>query len=334
MRSVARTLYPSRRLVVAGLMTCGALGGARGAEPVDITVALSSPSFSTVALRIADSIGLFAKYNIKPRFIVSESGNASTTAMLAGSAQVAISGPGEALAAVVRHQPLVIIGNGYRGLSAVTILSKAAVDRLKISSDAPVPDKLKALDGLVLASPSPTAIYGLSVKMAADSVGAKITFVYMGQAAMPAALEAGAVQGIVAGSPIWGIPVLKGTGVIWLDGPGGEIPNEFATNTSGSLQMNAEFVNAHPEVVQGLKQILRELAEFIKADPDKTKAILAKIYPSLDSKSLDLAYQKEWKNWTNPEFTAADVKHEIDVYKRSGLTLPGLDDVDPASMVR
>lgn len=315
-----------------GLLASGA-ALCLGAEtaPTEFTVALSSPSFSTAAFRIADAAGMFARHDLKPRFVMAESGNAATTVMLSGSAQLAVSGPGEALAARARGQKLVLVGNIYRGLSAVVVVAKAAAAKTGIAPDAPVRERLKGLDGLVIAAPSPTAVFGISPKLAAESVGAKPKFVYMGQVAMPAALDSGAVQGFIAGAPFWGIPVLAGTAYAWIIG--NDLPAEFLTTTSGSVQTTEEWVSRNPATLARLHAVMRDTAAFIAADPDGTKRILAKLYPSMAPAALDLAFSKEWRNWTRPDFTVADVQQEINLMRNAGQGFPGLDGVQASALL-
>ena len=60
-------------------------------------------------------------------------------------------------AARARGQNVVIVGNFYRGLSASVVLSKTVADKLNVTANAPVQQRLRALDGLTIASPSATS---------------------------------------------------------------------------------------------------------------------------------------------------------------------------------
>ncbi len=155
-----------------------------------------------------------------------DSANAATAALIAGSAPVVLSGPGELVAAVARSQPVVLVADVYRGFGASLVLSNAVAARTGVDTAAPWRDRLRALDGLLIASASATSSYTVSYKGAADGVGAKIRFTYMAQPAMVAALENGAVEGMIASAPFWGFPVARKAGVLWLSGPKGELPPE------------------------------------------------------------------------------------------------------------
>lgn len=91
-------------------------------------------------------------------------------------------------------------------------------------SKSPVADRLKALDGLKIASPSAVSSYTLSLRGAAQDVGATIEFIYLAQAAMLAALESGVIDGYASGAPLYAAPLIRGIAYPWISGPRGEFP--------------------------------------------------------------------------------------------------------------
>src|SRR5450432_3624574 len=194
-----RLLGRSRGIIAiaaAALIGLGVTAAALAADaPTPITIALSSNAMPYGGLFIAEKAGLFVKHGLAPKLTVMDSGNAAMTALIAGSAQFSASGPGEVLAARSRGQNVVIVANFYRGLSASVILSKAVADKLGVAANAPVKERLRALDGLTIAAPSATSAYLHPVKAAAEEAGAKVKFVYMAQPAMVAAIQSGAIQG-------------------------------------------------------------------------------------------------------------------------------------------
>ena len=244
--------------------------------------------------------GIFAKHGLQPKIVVMDSGNAAMTALIAGSAQFSASGPGEVLAARSRGQNVVIVGNFYRGLSASVVLSKAVADKLNVAANAPIKERLRALDGLTIAAPSATSAYLHPVKAAAEEVGAKVKFVYMAQPAMVAALQSGAIQGMIAASPYAGVPVAKGSGVAWISGPKGEFPASVQPSSSACLQTSEQFATANPQVIAKMRAVLSDLAQYIKDKPDEAKRNLAAAYPQVDSAAIDQAFAQDAGNWARP----------------------------------
>lgn len=324
----------------AYLKLCGVLAGASmlaasaSAQPSqDLQIPISSVSFATAPARIAKEMGLFEKRGINARIVTMDSANASISALISGAVDVTVAGPGELIAANARGQKLVIVANMYDGLSASLVLSKATVDKFGIKADAPVAARLKALDGLVIGTPSATSSYTVSFKTAAADLGANIRFTYMAQPAMVAALESGAIQGYIAGAPFWGTPVVKGTGVLWLSGPKRELPSASLPASSVSLQALRSVADAKPVLMKNLAAVFDDLSDAVRNRPQDVKAALGKLYPDVDAATLDLLFRLESPAWMARKLTAADMKHEIAFVKANGAPLPNIDAVDPASML-
>jgi len=301
-------------------------------DATPITIALSSNAFPYGGLFIAEKAGIFAKHGLQPKIVVMDSGNAAMTALIAGSAQFSASGPGEVLAARARGQNVVIVGNFYRGLSASVILSKAVADKLNVSASAPIKERLRALDGLTIAAPSATSAYLHPVKAAAEEVGAKVKFVYMAQPAMVAALQSGAIQGMIAASPYAGVPVAKGAGVAWISGPNGEFPASVQPSSSACLQTSEQFATANPQVIAKMRAVLSDLAQYIKDKPDEAKRNLAAAYPQVDSAAIDQAFAQDAGNWARPELTEADIQQEIRILAATGL-VAGVTNIKPSAVL-
>ena len=300
--------------------------------PIEVSVAVSSTSFVLGGVRIAENAGIFAKHGVRPKIIVMESGNAAMSALISKSADIAIAGPPEALAARVRKQDIVIAANLYRGLAGSIVMLKTKAAQLNIKADAPIADRLRALAGVRVAFPSATSSLLGPIRSAADTVGAKIQYTYMAQPAMVAALETGAIDAMMASYPFAGVPVLKRTGLIWIDGPAGDLPEAALPISSSSLLTTGAYAKANGDIIKRLQQAIVESGEFIKAKPDEAKRALAAGYKELDDKAIDIAFAEQWRNWTQPRFSAADITHEISLLEKSG-QVPGLKDIDPATML-
>jgi ABC-type nitrate/sulfonate/bicarbonate transport system substrate-binding protein len=320
-------------IVLAGITVIGpAVSTSASAENTPVTVAVSSSSLAYGGLQIALQSGLFQKNGLDPKVIVMDSGNAAISAVVAGSAVFSGAGASEVLAARVRGVDIVIVANIYRGLSGSVVLAKSVAAKLDVSPSAPIEQRLHALDGLSIASPSATSAYTIPYRSAALASGAKINFTYMTQPAMVAALQAGAVQGISAGAPFSLTPVANGDGVLWISGPRGELPPADQLTSSACLQTSLDFAKAHPETIRRLRAAFDDLADFIKTKPEQAEAMLGKAYPQLQPKLLDAAFAESAANWSQPRMTPDDIRQEINVQVGAG-TLPGIEKLDPAAAV-
>ncbi|MGH6860540.1 MAG: hypothetical protein ACRECY_09800, partial [Phyllobacterium sp.] len=124
----------------------------------------------------------------------------------------------------------------------------------------------------------------------------------------------------------------RGTGVIWINGPGGDLPEDALPASSSCIQTTDEFAKANPETIKRLQQVVVDTAAFVKEEPEKAKAALAEGYPALKPEEIDLAFKQQQDNWTKPYLTEADMKHEIELLKTSA-KLPGLDTIDAAGTI-
>jgi ABC-type nitrate/sulfonate/bicarbonate transport system substrate-binding protein len=298
----------------------------------EVSVAVSSTSFVLGGVRIAENAGIFARYGVRPKIIVMESGNAAMSALISRSTDFAIAGPPEALAARARRQDIVIAANLYRGLAGSIVMLKTKAAQLNIKTDAPIADRLRALAGLRVAFPSATSSLLGPIRSAADTAGAKIQYTYMAQPAMFAALETGAIDAMMASYPFAGVPVLRGIGLIWIDGPAGDLPEAALPTSSSSLLTTGAYAKANGDIIRRLQQAIVESGEFIRNKPDDARRALAAGYRELDDKAIDVAFAEQWRNWTQPRFSAADITHEIGLLEKSG-QVPGLRDIDPAAML-
>ncbi len=325
MKVSRRALIGSAGLGLASLRPRKAHAQPRPPSPV--TLAVSSTSFVLGGVRIGEKAGIFEQNGIALKIVVMDSGNAAMSALLGGSVPFAVTGPADALIARARGQDLVIVANLYSGLAGSVILAKAVTERLRVAPDAPIKDRLAALNGLVMAVPSATSALLAPVKAAVEGVGAKIRFTYIAQGLMPAALENNAIDSMIASFPFAGTPLLRGTGVLWINGPGGDLPPEVLPSSSSTAQTTGEYARSNRDVVRRLQQSVTDIAAFIEKDPTKAKSDLAAGYPQLSAAEIDLAYAQQWKNWTKPFLTVADIEQELKLVEASSHAA-GLKDVD------
>ena len=321
-----------RRLLLAGAAACAAAGRARAAEGVPITLAISSNSLAYGGLRIAQKAGLFEKNGIVPTISVMDSGSAAMTAVLSGSIEFCAASLGEVLAARVRGQSVVVVANVYRGLSGSLVLSKEAAEKTGVPAGAPLEARLKALNGLTIATPSATSSYTFPFRIAAQAAGAAPHFVYMSQPAMLAALRAGAVQGISAGAPFSTEAVSGGTGVMWISGPRRDLPADTLPASSACVETSKAYATAHPDVVARMRASFDALSHFIREQPAEAERALASAYSQLGAEAVASIFRDDGPNWAQPVMTVEDVRHEIALQQRAGV-LPGVGDVDAASVL-
>ena len=322
--------------VTGWMVACAVLASANvafGQSMRQVTIANSSPGIGAAAGRIAKDMGLFARHNIDPAFTVMENSSAAIAALISGSVNLAVAGTPELIVASDRGQQLVALATTYNGFSGSVVLAKSVADKLGVSPTAPVAARIKALDGLVIASPGPTTIGQVIMNNAARAVGANLRATYMAQPAMPAALETGAIQGFQASAPAWVLPVVKGTGVLWISGPKGEFPEQFAPPISAQLQTTRSYAEANPALMKDLALVFADLAKAVEERPADVKASLAKLFPELDKATIDIVFDVESLGWTGKQATPEIMAHSIELVKSSGAAMQNAAALDPKKML-
>lgn len=316
-------------LVLAGCMTAPAT--AQGLRSV--TIAISSSSLVAAAPRVARQMGLFEQHGLDAKLTIMPSASAATQALIGRSVDFSLSGPGEVLAAQARGQKLALVGSAYRGLGASLVLSKAVVEKKGIKPEAPLAERLKAMDGVIIGTANATSSYTLSFKGAAASVGATPKFTYLDAAAMAAALESGAIEGFIASAPFWAKPILNGAAVMWIVGPRGELPAAHRPATSLTIVTLREYADGNAATLAAVRAAMAELSRAVDERPEAVKAAVAQIFPDLDRATLDLMVALEAPAWKMKATDAADVAAEIAFVKATGVNIPGLDTLDPSSLI-
>ena len=115
---------------IAGAAVLATVGAASAQQKTNVSIALGSASFATAVPRIADQMGLFAKYNLEPKFVVMDSASATNAALIGKSVDFALSGPGEIVTSQAHGLKVVAVANGYVGIGRTVVLAKSVADKL------------------------------------------------------------------------------------------------------------------------------------------------------------------------------------------------------------
>jgi ABC-type nitrate/sulfonate/bicarbonate transport system substrate-binding protein len=299
----------------------------------DVTIVLSSASLGPAAPRVARELGLFEKHGLNAKIIPMDSANTALAAVVSKTADAGMIGSGTLINARARGLDIVIIANGYAGFATTMVLSKVAAEKLGVSPDAPVAQRLKAADGLTIATPEATASSTIGFRRAGATVGATYRFTYMAQTAMQAALETGAIDGYLASAPFWAAPIASGKGVVWISGPRGELPTGSVNTSSTQLQMLRDRAEAEPQLARAFAAVFADFRKAIDERPTEVKAAVARVFPNLDAKLLDIVYPSESMAWNARPLTVQDMIVELDFVRGSGMQIPNIDSIDTASLL-
>ena len=322
-----------RDACVAGAATLLLGRQAMGQQLQEVTIGLASSSLTAGTARIAKELGLFEKYGLTAKLMIMDSGNAAISAVVSRSLKFAVSGTGDFITARARGQNVVAIADTYSGLGAGVVIAKSLADKLGVSPNAPISERLKALDGVLIGTASATSVSTITLKQAALAVGANVRFAYLAQPAYLAALETGAIQGHIGGAPFWARPVIRGSGVLWINGAKGEFPAEFAPAISAVLGTMRDVAEAEPDLIRKLRAVFVDLGKAVDERPADVKAAMGRLFPDLDAQTIALLFDSESAAWKSPPITPAEMAHEIAYTKLAGQSSPELDKLVPADLI-
>ena len=86
-------------------------------------------------------------------------------------------------------------------------------------------------------------------------------------------------------------------------------------------------------MIDRVHRALKSLARLVANNPEQAKASFAKVYPSLDQRTINEAFAREAPNFTKMELSAQDIHHEIGILKAQGSTLQNLSDFRPETIL-
>lgn len=321
------------RGVLAGIVLLAFAGTAAAQEPIKITIGLASGSLPSSGPRFAQQMGLFQKHGLDPKITIMEDASVATMALISGTLDFNVTAPSDVIIGNARGQNLGVVATVYGGYSPALVLSRKAAEDTKVSPTAPVAERIKALEGLLIGSTSATSNFTLGIKCAMATAKGTPRLTFMSQPAMVAALESGAVQGFIASAPFYGIPAVKGTGVIWLSGPKGEYPEGCATTYAATINSSMAYAKANPEAIKRVRAVFADFADAVRSRPDDVKGAIGKLFPDIDRATIDLLFQSEALGYSAKPPTAEGLAKEVAFVKASGVPVPNLDSIDPAKLL-
>jgi len=289
-------------LALPALSTFGALHAGPGfAQAPDaarkLTVGVGGFTFAYLPLFVADAAGLFREEGLDVSLVQTGSGTTAMAAMLGGSFQVTGLVLSDVIMAASKGQQITVFAPLMTQYASDAIISKAAAERVGITPDMPLPERLKRLKGLTLAvSGRGSGIDKMwryllrSVDLDPDK-DVTLTVIKLDQ--MYPALRAGQIDGYNTTAPSNNRAVQEGLAV-WVARPSqGEVPGleNFVYTT---LAVNPDYLKANRETLAIFTRGLARGLNLLHADPVRAaKAVHAKIWAQTDFDLLLAAVQDQ-----------------------------------------
>ncbi|WP_037160417.1 ABC transporter substrate-binding protein [Rhodococcoides fascians] len=284
---------------VALSLTLGACGGRDEAPPADgtarIDVSTSVPSITTAGALAMDAQGIGASHGLDIQFdMAGASSTLSVEAVLSGDADLALAGPASILAAMREGAPLTILGSTSNNLQ-VMLMRPDVVDRLGVSPDAPVEERVQALRGLTIGTNPVGSTYQILLRQELASFGLDpdedVRLIGVQDAnALVTGIGQSQFDAIATSSGIVEQATVNSGAEVWLSGPRGDVE---ATSELPVVVMvgRTDWVDENTETVDKFRDAMNESLETLRTDRDTLGPILQeKYFSAMDPGVWDLAW--------------------------------------------
>jgi NitT/TauT family transport system substrate-binding protein len=288
---------------------CGLFSFAAGAEPVKITNI--GHGYYAAALYIAKQEKLFEKYGLEPDISYVQGGALALQATLTKQADVGILSYEHVLTVAVQGKRIVSFYNiANRPVNNVIANEKL----IKGSETLSIEDKIKRLKGARVAMPSANGsgekMLGVLAKKYNLTLPGDIQSVYLGAeaGAYVAAFQRELIDAALPFEPAGVLVQQTGKGKVYLNMMNGEIP-EFRDILFMTLATHPDNIRDKPELLRKVAQVFTEATKILKSDPERSKALLAKEYPTMTPETNEQAYATVSQIWpTTGQMTEAQAR--------------------------
>jgi ABC-type nitrate/sulfonate/bicarbonate transport system substrate-binding protein len=281
------------------------------ASLTNVTLIIPSLSANQALGFIALKAGIFAKNGLNVKTVNAGTGALAVEALTGGSGQFVVTGSADLFSAAKSGQHLYILAKASSGLSTQVVLTAAGVKATGLTASAPLAQRIKALNGLTIASPSAASSWTAQAAKAAATQGATIKFTYVQENSMAAAMQAGKIDGLVAAPP-WSTEALYAkTGTLWLSGPGGTFPGGYAVSSYGDplVATTKAYGDAHPKVAEEFTRSILQAAALLSSQPSKAAGYVKQVaYPSMNQAEFSQVWAATVPLLHTPTLSLASLK--------------------------
>ncbi|MER2533793.1 MAG: ABC transporter substrate-binding protein [Rhizobiaceae bacterium] len=186
-------------------------------------------------------------------------------------------------------------GAFFAGPINEVILSKKTVDKLGVSPDAPVDERIKAMNGLRIISAAPGSAHWTTLNMMLQRVGLSVKdlkYQVLGDTvAMMEAIRNDQVDGALWSAGSLGGLIAKGEGVRWISVPRGDLPEQSALPYN-TIFVNNDWADKNPDVLKRFQAGFADAIKAVKDNPaEASKKIKAAFAPDMDQTIWDDGFE-------------------------------------------
>lgn len=266
-----------------------------GSSETKLRLGLATPTFNTALVNLVMAGDFDRANNLDMEAVLGGTGSANQiAALLAGSYDVVGAGTNSAVDAILAGGDLMIIAANGRLMNSM-VLSTAAMEETGVAADAPVAERIAALEGMTIATGSAGSTTDQVLRYILTLGGldpeADVEIVPVGDpTAVIGGLEQGAYDASFLGIGAPELAVANDFAVQWLSIPGGDI-EELNSYVGSTYVTTRAFAEANPEAIENFAKAMAEAAQFALDDPNAAGDILQPFaFGNLDPAVFELAW--------------------------------------------
>jgi NitT/TauT family transport system substrate-binding protein len=285
----------SQRAAVAVWVTATALipGTGKADEPIDIIIALPSPTLTFSAPFLAEDAGLYKKegLNVSHRMLV---GVAAVNAVISGSADFTVSTGPVFLRAAAQGQRLLAVANLIDKPLVEMVLRKDVYEALKINDSMSLAERARLLKGKTIAIQGVGSIIHAWERVVAARGGLDpendVVIAPMDPPAMLGALQTKAVDGFATSLPFTTEAIVNGAAIMFASAAQGAAP-DLIPFPYGLVMTKPETCQTKAEKCARVVRALAAANRMIHDEPDKALGILTARFKTMDPALLAAAWK-------------------------------------------
>jgi len=268
-------------------------GAGRAQQPIDVIIALPSPTLTFSSPFLAEDAGLYKKegLNASHRMLV---GVAAVNAVIAGSADFTVSTGPVFLRAAAKGQRLLAVANLIDKPLVELVLRKDVYEQLKVTDGMSLAERGKLLKGKTIAIQGVGSIIHAWERFVAARGGLNpendVPIAPMDPPAMMGALQTKAVDGFATSLPFTTEAVLSGAAMMFASAPEGIAP-DLIPFPYGIVMTKPETCQTNREKCVRVVRALAAANKMIHDEPDKALSILSNRFKQMDPKVLATAWK-------------------------------------------
>jgi NitT/TauT family transport system substrate-binding protein len=261
-----------------------------------ITIAQPSQSLSFSPVLIADKKGFFKDAGLDVEIVNAGSGSKAAAAVIGGSAQVGASDLGDMVGAAEKGQDVKIFAALVSRPTVAVVLRKSVADRLAISDQTPVEQRVKALKGLKMSISTPGSGTDVMLRYLLSAYGVDperdLEILTTGSVVNSlAAYAQGAADGASLSSPSTETAVLQNDAVFLVRPAIGEVP-ALKDQLQTGIWASGKWLNDNPEMATGVMVAIWRAMDYMHQNSaDAAELVRQEAWKDTDSNVFDLAWR-------------------------------------------